>query len=143
MRHAFRVHPPTIRIYRSSSPHHRHRASRIRHPTKGLGGGHWLPPLLWPSRGLTHLAGHLCCALASEQSIATLGTVKRLNRLLGFVSSHRDGHRVFNASDMILAVLSDASYLSVLPSRSQRHWVFPPPVSCASLGSAVRCSHVH
>ncbi len=29
------------------------------------------------------------CALASEQSIATLGTVKRLNRLLGFVSSHR------------------------------------------------------
>jgi hypothetical protein len=32
------------------------------------------------------------CALASEQSIATLGTVKRLNlnRLLGFVSTHRD-----------------------------------------------------
>ncbi len=58
-------------------------------------------------------------ALASEQSIATLGTVKRLNRLLGFVSSHRDdGHRVFHASDMILAVLSDASYLSRPRARS-------------------------
>ncbi len=58
------------------------------------------------------------CALASEQSIATLGTVKRLNRLLGFVSSHRDRHRVFSASDMILAVLSDASYLSGPRARS-------------------------
>ena len=41
------------------------------------------------------------CALASEQSIATLGTVKHLNPLLGFVSSHRDGYRVFYASDMV------------------------------------------
>ncbi len=58
------------------------------------------------------------CALASEQLMATLGTVKRLNRLLGFVSSHRDGHRVFHSSDMVLAVLSDASYLSRPRARS-------------------------
>jgi hypothetical protein len=58
------------------------------------------------------------CALASEQSMATAGTVKRLNHLLGFVSSHRDGHRVFHASDMILAVLSYASYLSRPRARS-------------------------
>ncbi len=81
------------------------------------------------------------CALASEQSIATLGTVKRLNRLLGFVSSHRDGHRVFHASDMVLAVLSDASYLSRPRARSVTG--LPPPGSCASLGSAVGCPHVH
>jgi hypothetical protein len=58
------------------------------------------------------------CVFASEQSIATLGTVKRLNRLLGLVSAHRDGHRVFHASDMLLAVISDASYLSRPRARS-------------------------
>jgi hypothetical protein len=58
------------------------------------------------------------CALASEQSSATLGTMKRLERLLGFVSGHRLGKIVFHASDMILSVLSDASYLSRPRARS-------------------------
>jgi hypothetical protein len=53
------------------------------------------------------------CALASEQSTATLGTMMRLERLLGFVSGHRLGKIVFHASDMLLSVLSDASYISL------------------------------
>ncbi len=36
----------------------------------------------------------------------------RLDRLLGFVSSHPNGRKVYRASDMILCVYSDASYLS-------------------------------
>ena len=39
------------------------------------------------------------CALASEQATATLGTLTRLERLLGFVSGHRVGRLVFHASD--------------------------------------------
>ena len=58
------------------------------------------------------------CALASEQAVATLGTLKRLERLLGFVSTHRHGSRVFRASDMLLTVFSDASYLSRSRARS-------------------------
>jgi hypothetical protein len=55
------------------------------------------------------------CALASEQSTATLGTMQRLERLLGFVSGHRLGKIVFHASDMLLSV---ASYLSRPRARS-------------------------
>ena len=58
------------------------------------------------------------CALASEQSTATLGTMKRLERLLGFVSGHRLGKIIFHASDMLLSVLSNASYLSRPLARS-------------------------
>jgi hypothetical protein len=52
------------------------------------------------------------CALASAQTHATLATMAALERLLGFVSAHPDGRKVFHPSDMQLAVLSDASYLS-------------------------------
>ncbi len=61
---------------------------------------------------------HATCALASEQSTATLGTIKRLDRLLGYVSVHRHGSRVFRVSNMRLTVFSDASYLSRLRARS-------------------------
>jgi hypothetical protein len=36
----------------------------------------------------------------------------RRDRLLGFISSHPNGRKVYRASDMILCVHSDASYLS-------------------------------
>ena len=52
------------------------------------------------------------CALASAQTQATLTTMAALERLLGFVSAHRDGRKVFLPSEMQLGVLSDASYLS-------------------------------
>jgi hypothetical protein len=52
------------------------------------------------------------CALASEQVSPTLATMTRLDRLLGFVSAHPNGRKIYRASDMILCVHSDASYLS-------------------------------
>ncbi len=52
------------------------------------------------------------CALASEQASATLSTMARLQRLLGYVAAHPDGRKIFRASDMLLRVLSDASFLS-------------------------------
>jgi hypothetical protein len=35
-----------------------------------------------------------------------------LDRLLGYVSAHRNGRKIFRPSDMILDVLSNASFLS-------------------------------
>jgi hypothetical protein len=52
------------------------------------------------------------CALAAEQVSPTLATMTHLNCLLGFVSSHPNGRKVYRASDMIICVHSDASYLS-------------------------------
>jgi hypothetical protein len=52
------------------------------------------------------------CVLASEQASLTLSTMARLLRLLGYVAAHLDGRKIFRASDMLLRVLSDASFLS-------------------------------
>jgi hypothetical protein len=52
------------------------------------------------------------CALASAQTTATLATMADLDRLLGFVSAHRNGMKVFRPSSMLLDVLTDASFLS-------------------------------
>ncbi len=52
------------------------------------------------------------CALAFEQASPTLSTMSRLQRLLGYVAAHPDGRKNFRASDMLLRVLSDASFLS-------------------------------
>ncbi len=35
-----------------------------------------------------------------------------LDRLLGFVAAHRDGRKIFHPSNMLLDILTDASYLS-------------------------------
>ncbi len=42
------------------------------------------------------------CALASEQAHPTLGTMARLERLLGYVSAHPAARKIYRASDMIL-----------------------------------------
>ncbi len=52
------------------------------------------------------------CSLASEQALPTSATMSRLDRLLGYASSHSNGRKVYRASGMVLGVLSDASYLS-------------------------------
>jgi hypothetical protein len=52
------------------------------------------------------------CALACEQAPPTLSTMSRLDRLLGYVSSYPNARKIYPASDMILRVHSDASYLS-------------------------------
>jgi hypothetical protein len=58
------------------------------------------------------------CALACELANATLDTLHRLDRLLGYAPAHRNGHRLYYASDMILEIFSDASYLSRPRARS-------------------------
>ena len=91
------------------------------------------------------------CALACEHSTATLGTVARLNRLLGYASSHRDGCRIYRPSDMLLRLFSDASYLSRPKAGSvsgSYHYLsrldtptfINAPISCSSYRIPVVCS---
>ena len=93
------------------------------------------------------------CALASEQAHPTLGTMARLERLLGYVSAHPAARKIYRASDMILRVLSDASYLSrpnagsvagsyhFLGSSLDDSWV-NHPISAHSTKIPVVCSFV-
>jgi hypothetical protein len=57
--------------------------------------------------------------LATEQSQATKSTMDKLSQLLNYCAAHPDATVRFTASDMILAVESDASYLSVVKGRSR------------------------
>jgi hypothetical protein len=57
--------------------------------------------------------------LATEQSQATQSTMEKLSQLLNYCAAHPDATVRFTASDMILAVESDASYLSVVEGRSR------------------------
>ena len=57
--------------------------------------------------------------LATEHSQATTTTMEKLTQLLNYCAAHPDATVRFTASDMILAVESDASYLSVAKGRSR------------------------
>ena len=57
--------------------------------------------------------------LATEQSQATKATMEKLAQLLNYCAVHPNATVRFTASDMILAVESDASYLSVVKGRSR------------------------
>ena len=57
--------------------------------------------------------------LATEQTQATKTTMHKLSQLLNYCAAHPDATVRFTASDMILAVESDASYLSVVKGRSR------------------------
>jgi hypothetical protein len=57
--------------------------------------------------------------LATEQSQATKTTMDKLSQLLNYCAAHPDASVRYTASDMILAVESDASYLSVAKGRSR------------------------
>ena len=57
--------------------------------------------------------------LATEQSQATKTTMEKLTQLLNYCATHSDATVRFTASDMILAIESDASYLSVVKGRSR------------------------
>jgi hypothetical protein len=76
-----------------------------------------------------------------------------LERLLGFVSAHPDGRKVFHPSDMQLAVLSDVSYLSRPNagsvassfhhlSRLRDQGFVNAPISVHSAGIPIVCSSV-
>ncbi len=93
------------------------------------------------------------CALASEQASPTLSTMARLQRLLGYIAAYPDGRKIFRASDMLLRVLSDASFLSrpnadsvagglsYLGLTDDDDWV-NHPISCHSTRIPVVCSFV-
>ena len=57
--------------------------------------------------------------LATEQSEGTKTAMQKLSQLLTYCATHPDATVRFTASDMILAVESDASYLSVIKARSR------------------------
>ena len=68
-------------------------------------------------------------SLASEQAVPTSATMLRLDRLLGYAFPHPNGRKFYRASDMILRVLSDASYLSRPKAGSVRCRIPPFPRS--------------
>ena len=57
--------------------------------------------------------------LATEQSAGTQTTMEKLTQLLNYCATNPDATVRFTASDMILAIESDASYLSVAKARSR------------------------
>jgi hypothetical protein len=56
--------------------------------------------------------------LFSQQSAPTKNTMKQVNQFLDYIWTHPDAIIWYHASDMILTVHSDASYLSVPKARS-------------------------
>ena len=58
-------------------------------------------------------------SIASEQTTATENTMKRVTHLLDYLATHPDATIMFRASDMILNVHSDASYLSEKKAKSR------------------------
>ena len=75
--------------------------------------------------------------LATEQSEGTQTTMEKLSQLLNYCATHPNATVRFTASDMILAVESDASYLSVVKARSRAAGYFylttPPANPTAAL----------
>ena len=58
-------------------------------------------------------------AIASQQGAPTENTMKRTKQFLDFVASQEDAVLTYHASDMILAVHSDAGYLNKPNARSR------------------------
>ena len=68
---------------------------------------------------------HALNELASQQSCATENTTKRANQFLDYMHTHPDAVIRYYASDMILNVHSDASYLTARNARSRAcGWYF-------------------
>jgi hypothetical protein len=93
------------------------------------------------------------CALARVLTTATQRTMTDSERLLGFVAAHRNGRKIFHPSDMLLDILTDASYLSrpkagsVAGSfhhlaRSNDPDFINAPISVHSTGIPIVCSSV-
>jgi hypothetical protein len=57
--------------------------------------------------------------ISSQQSDPTENTMKQVNQFLDYIWTHPDAIIRYRASDMILNVLSDVSYLSAPKARSR------------------------
>jgi hypothetical protein len=62
--------------------------------------------------------------LSSQQSAPTKNTMKQVNQFLDYMWTHPDAIVQYHASDMILNVHSDTSYLSAPKARSQAEGYF-------------------
>ena len=58
-------------------------------------------------------------AIASQSSKPTVDTLKQTNQLLDYIATQDEAVLTYNASDMVLAIHSDASYLSEPAARSR------------------------
>jgi hypothetical protein len=58
-------------------------------------------------------------SIASEQTKGTEGTLEKAYQVLDYLASHLDSVVRFQASDMVLNIHSDASYLSEPKARSR------------------------
>ena len=58
-------------------------------------------------------------AIAGEQANATEKTERTVKQLLDYLSTHSDATIRYRASDMVLNIHSDASYLSEAQARSR------------------------
>jgi hypothetical protein len=58
-------------------------------------------------------------SIATQQASATKQTMKAIVQLLNYCATHPDAVRRYSASDMVLHIKSDASYLSAAKARSR------------------------
>ena len=79
-------------------------------------------------------------AIASEQASPTKATMKKVDQFLDYAASLEQSVLTYEASDMVLEVHSDASYLSESKARSQagghffmsKNVSFPPTMEWCS-----------
>eukprot|EP00804_Cyclotella_cryptica_P005248 CCRYP_018890-RA/>CCRYP_018890-RA protein AED:0.36 eAED:0.27 QI:0/0/0/1/0/0/3/0/601 len=116
-------------------------SKQIRHIQQIVGS------FLYYSRATDPTIAHALSELATQQAHATENTLKRCNHFLDYMSTHPDARIRYNASDMILNVHSDASYLSVKAAKSRAAGIFflgsipktiPPSNSTAPLPSSAQ-----
>ena len=74
---------------------------------------------LYYGRAVDPLILHALSVLASQQSAPTENTMIKVNTFLDYMSWHPDAVIRFYASDMVLNVHSDASYLTAAKARSR------------------------
>ena len=69
-------------------------------------------------------------AIASEQASPTKSTMKKVDQFLDYAASQEQAVLTYEASDMVLAVHSDASHLSKSKARSRAggHFFMPKDV---------------
>jgi hypothetical protein len=84
--------------------------------------------------------------IATEQTKATEKTQTATNQLLDYLATHPDATIRYHASDMILHIHSDASYLSVSNARSRIGGLFflgnNPPKQDKPSGSILNVASV-
>ena len=63
-------------------------------------------------------------AIASEQALPTENTIRKAQKFMDYAATHPDAVLTYRKSDMLLAVHSDASYLSKPKARSRAGGIF-------------------